>query len=63
LTRKRMPILVIKATYTTREGGWPLIKNMYDRSYENDPIDRFVRKNYRVIDDNDGFLILVPNDK
>jgi hypothetical protein len=58
----RLPELVIRATYTTREPAWPTVRARLEWSegeQETDPIDRYVRQHYEVIDVIDGFEIML----
>ncbi len=60
INRNGLPRLVIKTTYSLRNPGWPEVKDSNGQIPENDPIDQFVNANYRVIENIDGFLIMIP---
>lgn len=59
--RDRLPTLAIRAQYSTREVLWPLVSNplIWDAA---DPIDSYIREHYRIINEIDGFQIMVPVD-
>jgi hypothetical protein len=62
IARGRIPALVIRATYTTRDPAWPTVRaplEWSDGEQETDPIDRYVREHYEVIDVIDGFEIML----
>jgi len=62
INRGRLPRLVIRATYTTRE-DWPFQKDpLYWQGNEQeiDPIDKYVREHYKVIQEIDGFQVMAP---
>ena len=63
INRDRLPQLVIRATYTTRNPRWPEVQRpLYwkGNQQETDPIDKYVREHYKVLQDVDGFQIMVP---
>ena len=65
VNRGRIPKLVVRATYTTRDANWPTSKSaLYWKSgdQETDPINKYVNENYRVIQEIDGFQIMLPID-
>jgi len=63
INRDRLPRLVIRATYTTRNENWPTIQYpLYwkENQQETDPIDKYIREHYQVIQEIDGFQVMVP---
>jgi len=63
INRDRLPQLVIRATYTTRHPNWPTTQHpLYwkENQQETDPIDKYVREHYQVIQEIDGFQVMVP---
>ena len=59
----RLPQLVIRATYTTRHADWPRTQRPLSWKGDQqqiDPIDKYVRQHYKVIQEIDGFQIMVP---
>ena len=62
ISRGRLPQLVIRATYTTRDPEWPTIRsplNWSGNQQETDPIDKYVREHYKMIQEIDGFQVMV----
>lgn len=63
INRDRLPQLVIRATYTTRHPNWPTTQDPLDwkgNQQETDPIDKYVKEHYQVIQEIDGFQVMVP---
>jgi len=63
IDRERVPEVVIRATYTTREQGWPAVRaplEWDENEQETDPIDAYVREHYEVVDEIDGFQVMLP---
>ncbi len=63
VNRDRLPKLVIRATYTTRHHSWPATKRpLYwkGNQQETDPIDKYIREHYKVIQEINGFQVMVP---
>jgi len=63
INQDRLPQLVIRATYTTRHPNWPTTQNpLYwkGNQQETDPIDKYVTEHYQVIQEIDGFQVMVP---
>lgn len=63
INRGRLPQLVIRATYTTRNPSWPIKQRpLYweENEQETDPIDKYIRERYKVIQKVDGFQVMVP---
>lgn len=65
--RNRIPKLVIRAIYRTNIVNWPAKEEPVWGSAQNqeiDPIDTYVRENYKVIQEIDGwFQIMVPAER
>lgn len=63
INRDRLPQLVIRATYTTKHPNWPTTQRPLawkEDQQETDPIDKYVREHYRVIQEIDGCQVMVP---
>lgn len=64
LQRDRIPQLIIRTIYTTRNADWPTSK--YPLQWKNnepdtDPINKYVNDNYQVIQEINGIQILAPD--
>lgn len=65
IKRDRLPTVVVRATYTTEGPCWPVVQHPLhwkDGEQEIDPVDRYIREHYKVIDEVDGFQIMVKRD-
>jgi len=63
INRDRLPQVVIRATYTTRHPNWPTTQHPLrweGNQQETDPIDKYVTEHYQVIQEIDGFQVMVP---
>ena len=59
--RNRLPTLIIRAQYSTREVLWPVSKNPLKWDYA-DPIDAYIREHYRIVEEIERFQIELPID-
>jgi hypothetical protein len=65
IKRDRLPKLVIRASYTVTDPGWPVVKaplTWQGNQQETDPIDKYIREHYKVIQEIEGFQVMVPVD-
>lgn len=63
IERDRLPAVVVRATYTTRDRNWPQYRAPLYWTGEqqlNDPFDAYVREHYQVVEEIDGFEVRVP---
>jgi hypothetical protein len=63
ISRDRTPQLVVRATYLTIDKNWPSERRPLrwdEGEQEADPIDAYVREHFRIVDDIDGFQVMLP---